>query len=115
MSNNKYTPEIIGDALKAANGYVYLAARSLGCNHKTIYRHIEKTKWLQELLGDLRGLELDITEQKLRQAILEGEPWAISLKLKTQGKERGYVERSEVTGKDGGEVTIKVVYDDSGS
>jgi hypothetical protein len=28
------------------------------------------------------------------------------------GKERGYVERSEVTGKDGNEMIIKVVYDD---
>jgi hypothetical protein len=31
-------------------------------------------------------------------AILNGEPWAIALALKTLGKSRGYVERAELAG-----------------
>ncbi len=38
-------------------------------------------------------------------AVNKGQPWAVSLVLKTLGKERGYVERGEITGK-GGEPII---------
>ena len=54
-----------------------------------------------------RGEVVDYAEQKLRPAILNGEPWAIAMALKTIGKSRGYVERQEVTGADGGAVMVK--------
>jgi hypothetical protein len=40
---------------------------------------------------------------------LAGEPWAVALTLKTLGKQRGYVERQEVTGADAGPVDVRVV------
>ena len=85
-------------ALRKHNGYVYLAATSLGCAPKTIYARLKEVGYLRDALDEIRGAELDITEMQLRKAILNGEPWAIALKLKTQGKERGYSERTEVTG-----------------
>jgi len=94
----RYTTEAIADALTEAHGYVHVAARKLGCAPKTIYRRLDEVASLREVLDDLRGYELDITEMKLRQAIMDGEPWAISLKLKTQGKDRGYSERTELSG-----------------
>ena len=51
---------------------------------------------------------MDISEQKLRAAVLNGEPWAIALVLKTLGKKRGYVERTEIAGTDDGQ-PIQVV------
>ena len=38
---------------------------------------------------------------------MNGEPWAVAMVLKTIGKHRGYVERQEVTGADGGSITVK--------
>ena len=95
------------EAVKKNGGAVYLAARELGCAPNTIYNRMEKTPALKQAVEDARGEVVDYAEQKLRLAILNGEPWAIAMALKTIGKHRGYVERQEVTGADGGAVLVK--------
>ena len=95
------------EAVKKNGGAVYLAARELGCAPNTIYNRMEKTPALKQAVEDARGEVVDYAEQKLRLAILNGEPWAIAMALKTIGKHRGYVERQEVTGADGGAVMVK--------
>lgn len=100
----KYTSKQITDAVKSVNGMIYLAARSLGCTPKTIYNRMNKTPSIRQAVEDARGETVDLAEQKLRAAIMSGEPWAVALTLKTLGKSRGYVERQEVTGADGGDI-----------
>jgi hypothetical protein len=46
----------------------------------------------------------DNAESALYSAVLGGEAWAVCFYLKTQAKDRGYVERQEMTGKDGGAI-----------
>lgn len=94
------------DAVKAMNGMVYLAARQLGCTPQAIYKRMAKSQVLKQAVDDSRGELIDISEQKLRRAVLNNEPWAIALVLKTIGKHRGYVERQEVTGADGGAINV---------
>ena len=94
------------DAIKKNGGAVYLAARELGCAPNTIYNRMKKTPALKQAVEDARGEVVDYAEQKLRLAILNGEPWAIAMALKTIGKSRGYVERQEVTGADGGAINV---------
>ena len=85
---------------------VYIAAQKLGCSPMTIYRRAEKDKKVRETIDNFRGLFIDKAELKLEQAVMNGEPWALTLTLKTLGKQRGYVERQEVTGADGEPVKI---------
>ena len=92
------------DAIKKNGGAVYLAARELGCAPNTIYNRMERVPSIKQAVEDARGEVVDYAEQKLRLAILNGEPWAIAMALKTIGKHRGYVERQEVTGADGGDI-----------
>ena len=94
------------EAVKKNGGAVYLAARELGCSPNTIYNRMKKTPALKQAVEDARGEVVDYAEQKLRLAILNGEPWAIAMVLKTLGKSRGYVERQEVTGADGGAIIV---------
>lgn len=94
------------DAIKKNGGAVYLAARELGCAPNTIYNRMEKVPAMKQAVEDARGEVVDYAEQKLRLAVLNGEPWAIGMTLKTIGKSRGYVERQEVTGKDGGAIVV---------
>ena len=35
--------------------------------------------------------------------------WAVQFRLRTKAKHRGYVERTEVTGKDGGDLPIVIL------
>lgn len=102
----KYSTEDIRQALQQMNGYITLAARKLGCEPKTIYRRLKSSASLRETLDEIREQGLDIAEQKLHEAILRGEPWAITLKLKTQGKTRGYTERTELTGQGNEPITF---------
>jgi len=98
------------DALKEVNGMVYLAARKLGCASNTIYNRMAKSPAIKEACEAARGELVDISEQKLRAAVLNGEPWAIALVVKTLGKTRGYVERQEIASD--GEITFNVKYAD---
>ncbi len=98
------TTEAIAEALKTTDGGVYLAAERLRCNPGTIYDRIKADPTLAELKNNLRGKLVDIAETSLKRGVLAGEGWAVCFTLKTIGKDRGYVERSEITGKDGGPV-----------
>ena len=98
MAKQKYTQQQIIDALRETKGMVYLAARKLGCAPNTIYNRMAKSATIKQACEDSRGELVDISEQKLRAAVLGGEPWAIALVLKTLGKKRGYVERTEYAG-----------------
>ena len=103
------TADIIA-ALEKTHGMVYLAAESLGCAPVTIYRRAEKDKKVQGVIDDQRGKLIDKAELKLEQAVMAGEPWAVTLTLKSLGKNRGYVERQEVTGADGSPQKVEVEY-----
>lgn len=112
MPGYKYSTEAIIRALQATNGLISLAAKTLGCTPQTIYNRANTTKSVQEAI-ELARLELvDQAELALRAAVLGREPWAVALVLKTLGKNRGFVERTELTGKDGEPVKLEVTGDD---
>lgn len=106
--SNKVNPEKreataarIIEALKECNGLLTLAARKAGVTYRTIKRYADDYPTVAEAYKESKETMLDVAEGKLYQAIGKGESWAICFYLKTQGKQRGYVERQEFTGKDG--------------
>lgn len=109
----RLTVQQIEEALKAKAGNIAAAARDLGVARTTIYRQIEKSPGLQELLTDTREELVDIAESALRREVLNGNITAIIFTLKTQGKGRGYVERIEQHHEiDDGSLTIILGRDD---
>jgi hypothetical protein len=90
-----YTNEKIIAALKETKGLVFLAAKRLGCSPQTIYNRSQRSPDVANVIKNERGEVVDTAELTLYNAILAGEPWAIQLTLKTLGKDRGYVERTE--------------------
>ena len=101
------TVDIIA-ALEKTHGMIYLAAKELACSPHTIYRRAEKEKKVQDIINSYRGQLIDKAELKLEQAVMNGEPWAVQFSLRTIGKQRGYVERQELSGPEGGSVKINV-------
>lgn len=110
MAKQRFTPQQVADALQASKGMVYVAARSLGCSANTIYNYIERYKAVKEVMKQERGVMVDTAELALWTALQNKEAWAISLVLKTLGKDRGYVERQEISGKDGAALSGPTVY-----
>ena len=104
----RYTDAEICAALRATNRMVYLAAKHLGCAPVSIYRRIEKSAKVREIVDNSRGELLDSAETSLKSAVLRSEAWAVCFALKTIGKGRGYVERSEWSGPDGGAVLVRI-------
>jgi hypothetical protein len=91
----KYSTQEMIDALRETKGMIYLAAARLGCRAQTFYNRARSTPAVARLIQHERGCVVDTAELKLYTAILAGEPWAIQMTLKTLGKDRGYVERTE--------------------
>lgn len=88
--------EII-EAIKKCRGLTYIVANALGVSHTGISARIAADPELSEVLREQRGRALDMAEAKLMQAVDKGEQWAITMILRTLGRERGYVERQEVS------------------
>ncbi len=111
----KYTPEKIITAIEKAHGKVSLAARSLKCSRQTIMNYAKEYPDVKQALEDSRELTLDIAEDKLFNAIKKGHAWAICFYLKTQGKQRGYIERHEHGGTDGEPIEVVITYKNANS
>ncbi len=96
------------EALKQAHGMVYIAARLLNCQPQTIYNRLAKSEKLRDIREEARGLMIDTAELELFKQIRAGEMWAIKFYLTTQGRDRGYADRRELTGPDGGPLQITI-------
>lgn len=97
----KFTQEQVIEAVKAAKGKIATAARKLGCDRQTIYNYAERYPEIQGVIDQERDIFLDEVEDALSARIKAGDTTAIIFALKTLGKSRGYIERQELTGKDG--------------
>jgi len=101
MATERIPTDRIIQALRETNGLVSLAAKRVPCSITTINVRRKRVQAVEQVIQECRGELVDLGELALRKAVLAGEPWAVSLVLKTLGKDRGYVERQEVTGAEG--------------
>lgn len=102
----------IEKAIREKRGNLAAAARLLGVSRYTVYKRLEKSQRLQRALSEARETMLDNAETTLYDEALNGNTTALIFFLKTQGKSRGYTERQEVTGADGGELTVRLSWGD---
>jgi len=103
----KYTTAKMIEALREKHGNLSAAARFLNCSRNTISRYIETYPTVKSVADEERETLIDFAENQLFQQVKDGNITAIIFTLKTIGKHRGYVERQEVTGADGGAVVVK--------
>ena len=103
----KFTANQVIDALREKHGNLSAAARFLGCDRHTVARYINTYPTVKAVADEERETLIDFAENQLFQQVKDGNITAIIFTLKTIGKSRGYVERQEVTGADGGAVVVK--------
>lgn len=92
----KYSDETLIKTLEDSFGLVSVAARAIGCSKKHIYDRIKGSKKVAQALESIRESTIDIAESSLIDQIMERNTTATIFYLKTQGKSRGYVEKSEL-------------------
>jgi hypothetical protein len=110
-------------ALAQTYGRVTDAAKIVDIDRTTHYRWLKEDEEYRTAVESVGEVALDFVEGKLFELIEGAErevmteagpimlketpnPTACIFYLKTKGKKRGYVERQEITGADGGAVTI---------
>ncbi len=101
-----FTAADVIKALQEANGYVGATASILRCTCPTVYNYANRYPTVKEAWADIRERRHDAVENALHKRIQEGSDTAIIFYLKTQAKDRGYVERQEHTGADGKPIQI---------
>jgi hypothetical protein len=96
-------------ALKEAKGIVSFACDKVGLSRTTFYNYLNEDEVFKLLVEEINEEAIDFVESKLhekingikvmgREGVYEQPPsdTAIIFYLKTKGKKRGYVERSEI-------------------
>lgn len=108
MAKRKYTAQEVARAIYEAKGFLTIAAKRLGCSYQTVLNYIERYATCREARDAVREEMKDLAEGKLFEQIQQGNLGAIKYYLSNQAKDRGYVERHEVVGKDQGPIEVVV-------
>ncbi len=94
-------------ALAANSGIVASACRAANVSRMTYYRYYNEDPDFKEKADDVKELQKDFAESLILKKMKEGDTTMIIFYAKTQMKDRGYVERKELVGKDGEDLVRK--------
>tara|TARA_R100001015_G_C4526319_1_gene93934 strand:- start:317 stop:652 length:336 start_codon:yes stop_codon:yes gene_type:complete len=84
------------EALEKSLGVVSTACKKAGISRRTYYNWINTDSNFKKSVEDINEMALDFAESKLYELIKDSNVAATLFYLKTKGKARGYIERSEV-------------------
>ena len=93
--------DVMLKALQNSLGNVTLASKASGITRAMHYRWMKDDPDYAAAVNDVLDEQGDFVENKLLQAIKDGDTTAIIFYCKTRLKHRGYSEKMEITGKDG--------------
>lgn len=85
------------EALEKSLGIVTSACKSVGCSRETFYKYCKEDDDFKVKVKELENVALDFAESQLHKQIKEGNPSSTIFYLKTKGKNRGYIEKSEIS------------------
>lgn len=109
MANrNQFAASDFIEVIQGSAGIISTIARRVGCDWHTAKKYITDYPTIAQAYADECEKVTDLAETKLIEAINGGDLAAVKYYLSTKGKHRGYVERQEVSGADGGDINIKV-------
>ncbi len=88
--------KIVASLLNAHEGNMSQVARECGVSRQAVHLYVKDRPKLMQILLDCRESMKDTAENSLNKAIKECQPWAVCFFLKTQARDRGYIEKREV-------------------
>ena len=96
MTKTDILKESLLEALEKSLGVATSACKSVGCSRETFYRYCKEDEEFKKNVEDISNIALDFAESQLHKQIMDGNTTATIFYLKTKGKNRGYIERSEI-------------------
>ena len=97
------------EAIKDSGGIMSTIARRLGVTWHTADTWVKQYDETKQALQDEREAILDLAESTLFRNIKDGNSQDAKWLLSTMGKNRGYSERHEITGADGGSIDVNAI------
>ena len=82
-------------ALEQSLGVVTEACRTAGIGRVTFYEWLKNDPEFKRQVESIEDIALDFAESALHQQIRDGEVSSTIFYLKTKGKKRGYIEKTE--------------------
>lgn len=109
MDTSKKKKEFL-KAYEAKANNISLACKGVGIVRQTYYNWMENDPEFAQEIENLNEAELDFAETQLKRLMRDGDKISTIFYLKTKGKKRGYVERTELTGAEDAEpIRIEIV------
>lgn len=96
------------EAIPKSAGIISTIAERVGCTWGTCKKYITENPVIAEAYAAECERVLDLAETMLIKSIQAGDLAAVKFYLTTKGKVRGYVERQEHTGPEGGALTFVI-------
>ena len=96
MTNTDIHKKAMIEALEKSLGVVTTACKTVGISRQTHYEWIREDDQYRVAVEDIGDVALDFAESQLHKQIQSGEVSSTIFYLKTKGKKRGYVEKTEV-------------------
>ena len=96
MDKTAHHKKAMIDALEKTLGVVTDACNAVGIGRSTHYMWMREDKEYADAVDSITDICVDFAESKLFDLVDKGDTTATIFLLKTKGKRRGYVERSEV-------------------
>ena len=83
------------EALEKSLGIVTTACKAVGIARQTHYEWMKEDEAYKSSVDDIADIAIDFAESQLHKQIQSGEVSSTIFYLKTKGKKRGYVEKTE--------------------
>ena len=88
--------ETMLQSLEKSLGVVTVACKQAGIPRSTYYKWLKEDEVFANAVKDIENIALDFAESQLHAQIKDGSTSATIFYLKTKGKKRGYIEKSEL-------------------
>ena len=88
-------------ALESSLGIVTTACKKVGIGRTQFYNWVKTDEDFAQQVKDIENIAFDFVESQLFRQIQENNVQATMFYLRTKGKNRGYSERTEITGSNG--------------
>lgn len=100
-------------SLQQNNGIISHACDAAKISRKTYYEWMQQDEDFATAVDEIQEGVIDVVENELMKQIKEGNTTASIFFLKTRGKHRGYIERSEVEHKGGPVSAIQIIVNEA--